>query len=46
MLEKTKKPVNLGATLKSETRDLVLVWDGKNFVPDANARSTMKRFGL
>ena len=45
-LAKTKTPVDLGATIKSETRDLVLVWDGKNFVPDANSRSTMKRFGL
>jgi len=45
-LDKAKKVIDLGATLKSETRDLVLVWDGKGFIADARTQATMKQFGL
>jgi hypothetical protein len=45
-LDKSKEVIDLGATLKSETRDLVLVWDGKGFIADAHTKATMKQFGL
>jgi hypothetical protein len=43
---KPKRPLNLAATLKSESRKLTLDWDGKRFMPDANTKRVMKQFGL
>lgn len=45
-LDKAKNVIDLGATLKTETRELTLVWDGKGFIADARTQATMNSLGL
>ena len=45
-LERSDRPVNVAASFRVVSRELVLVWDGQTLTPDAPTKATLKEFGV
>ena len=41
----SKKTVNVGAVFMADSKQLAFIWDGTNFVPDAQTKATMHKLG-